>query len=250
MWGAEGVGEGGHVLVVADGEGQGRADVEAVHGPARLLAPRAQVPDRGVLQVFGGREDQQGAVGDLAGLLQVPGADRGDVQRDVLAPRVDGELDRLAGAAGQRERPVLAVVGEALAGHRLAHDLDVFAGAGQRLVERDAVPALGDLRAGDAEAEAEPAAGQRVQGGGGHRGHRGLTGRDLEDGRTDVDAFGLRGDPAEHGGGVGAVRLGGPADGVPEAVGLLGHGEVVRVHPGTPVAEVDPELHDLPLTDQ
>ncbi|GHI29704.1 hypothetical protein Sdagh_14340 [Streptomyces daghestanicus] len=32
-------------------------------------------------------------------------------------------------------------------------------------------------------------------------------------------------------------------DGVAEAVGLLGDGQIVRVHPTAPVAEVDPELH-------
>ncbi|CAM5736512.1 hypothetical protein SMICM304S_08914 [Streptomyces microflavus] len=42
---------------------------------------------------------------------------------------------------------MLPLVREALAGHRLADDLDVLAGAGQRLVELDTVPALGDLRA-------------------------------------------------------------------------------------------------------
>src|SRR5690606_19698180 len=94
--GAEGVGECGDVLVVAHGEGDGGADVEAVKRPARLLPARAQVPDGGLLQVLGGGEDQQGPVGDLTGLFEVLRADRGDVQRDVLALRVHGELDRLA----------------------------------------------------------------------------------------------------------------------------------------------------------
>ena len=44
-------------------------------------------------------------------------------------------------------------------------------------------------------------------------------------------------------GGVGAVRLGRPAHRVAEPVGLLGDGEVVRVHPRAPVAEVDAEPH-------
>jgi hypothetical protein len=238
------------VLVLAEGERDRRDDVEALEGLPGLLAPGPQVPDGGVLQVLGGREDEQRAVGDLAGLLQVLRADRRDVERDVLALRVHGQLEGLARAAGQRERPVLAVVRQALAGHRLADDLDVLTRACQRLVELDAVPALGDLRARDAEAEAEAAAGERVEGRGGHRGHRGLAGRDLEDGRADVDALGLRGDPGEHGGRVGAVGLGGPAHRVAESVGLLRHGEIVAVHSGTPVAEVDPELHGRPLTDQ
>ena len=44
-------------------------------------------------------------------------------------------------------------------------------------------------------------------------------------------------------GGVGAVRLGRPADVVAEPVGLLCDSEVVGVHAGTPVAEVDAEPH-------
>lgn len=239
----EGVGERRHVLVVADGDRQRRADVEPFEGLAGLLAPRAQVLDGGVLDVRGGREDEQRPVGDLTGLFEVLGADGGDVERDVLALGVHGQLDGLARAAGQRQRPVLAVVGEPLTAHRLAYDLHVLAGTGERLVELDAVPALGDLRPGDAETEPEAAAGERVEGGGGHRGHRGLTGRNLEDGRADVDTLGLGGDPGEHCGRVRPVGLGGPADGVSEPVGLLRHGQIVRVHSGTPVAEVDPELH-------
>ena len=61
------------------------------------------------------------------------------------------------------------------------------------------------------EPEPEPAAGQGVERRGGHRRHRRGAGRDLEDGRADVDPLGLRGDPGEHRGGVGAVRLGRPA---------------------------------------
>lgn len=238
---AEHVGEGGHV--VTDGQRHGRADVEALHGQPGLLAARPDVGERGGLEVLGGGEDEQGAVGDLAGLLQVLRPDGGDVERDVLALRVHGELDRLAGAAGQRQRPVLALVAEALAGHRLADDLHVLPGAGERLVELDAVPALGDLGAGDAEAEPEAALGEGVEGGGRHGGHRGLAGRDLHDRGADVDALGLGGDPGEHGRGVGAVGLRGPADVVAEAVRLLGHGEVVGVHASAPVAEIDAEPH-------
>ena len=114
--GAEGVGERGDVRrrrARAAAVGQTSKPSRVLPG---LLAAGPQVPDRGVLQVLGGGEDQQGAVGDLAGLLQVLRADGGDVERDVLALRVDGELDRLAGAAGQRQRPVLALVASAARG--------------------------------------------------------------------------------------------------------------------------------------
>src|SRR3954465_3852309 len=62
------------------------------------------------------------------------------------------------------------------------------------------------------ESEARGAAGIAGMGGGGRGGRGGRARRDREDGRADVDALGLGGDPGEHGGGVGPVRLGGPAD--------------------------------------
>src|SRR5581483_5828031 len=139
-------------------------------------------------------------------------ADRGQVDRDVLADRMDGQLELLAGAAGQRELEVLAVVGDALAAEGEVDDVDVLAGASERGLERDAVPAFRDLRAGDAEGEAEAAGGERVERRGGHRGHRRGAGGELEDGRADVDALSLRGDPGQDRGGVGSVGLGGPAD--------------------------------------
>ena len=54
------------------------------------------------------------------------------------------------------------VIDLVLAGDDLAHDFDVLAGAAPGLGVRDAVPALGDLRAGRAEAEEEAAAGGRA----------------------------------------------------------------------------------------
>jgi len=198
-------------------------------------------------RVLGREEDPEPAVGDLAGELEVLRTDRREVDRDVLAHRVHGEGQRLAGAVGQRQREELAVVADALTAQGLLDDRDVLAGAGQRLVEPDAVPALGHLRSRDAEAQAEPAAGQRVEGGRGHRGHRGRAGRDLEDRRADVDALGLRSYPREDRDHVRAVGLGGPGDGVPEAVGLAGELEVVGVVARAPVAEVDAEPHALPL---
>ncbi len=108
------------------------------------------------------------------GLLHGLRADRAQVDRDVGPRRVDQQLQRLAQArALDRQLELLALVLErALARERLAHDLHVLARARERARERDAVPALGHLRARDAEAEPEAAVGERVERGGGHGGHR------------------------------------------------------------------------------
>ena len=95
------------------------------------------------------------------------------------------------------------------------------------LREPHAVPALGDLRAGDAEAEPEPAVGQRVQRRGRHRRHRGRPGRDLQHRAADVDRVRVRGDPGQHGDRVRAVGLGRPDHGEAEPFGLADEREVV-----------------------
>ena len=139
--------------------------------PSRVVAGRARRPGRRDVRratraaCSGREEDRQPAVGDLAGQLQVLRTDRGQVDRDVLAHRVHGQPQRLAGAVGQRQREVLARRTRTVSpAQRHADDVDVLAGAGQRLVEPDAVPALGHLRAGHAEAEPEPAAGRACRG--------------------------------------------------------------------------------------
>ena len=70
-------------------------------------------------------------------------------------------LERLAepdrALAGVRQRVVRAAVGDRrLAGQHLTDDVDDLAGAGQRLRERLAVPALDHLRAAHAHAEDRP----------------------------------------------------------------------------------------------
>ena len=89
---------------------------------------------------------------------------------------------------GIGERVVRPVVGHRrLTGEHLAHDVDVLAGAGQRLREGLAVPALDDLGPGDAEAEDEATAGQVVEGQRGH-GHGGRgAGRQLAQGGAEAD---------------------------------------------------------------
>ena len=191
----------------------------------------------------GAEEHGEPSVGDLAGQLEVARAYGGQVDRDLLAHRVHRQPQRLSRAIGQRQRPVLTVVGQPLAAQSLANDVDVLARTTQWLVEPHAVPAFGDLRPGQAESEAEPPAGQRVERCGGHGGRRRGARRDLHDGAADVDAFGVRGDVGQHGRCVRPVRLRRPDDGITEPVSLLCQGEVVPVGPSTPIAEVQSEPH-------
>ena len=153
---------------------------------------------------------------DLGRELDRLAADRADVDRDLVADRVDVELQRLALAGDalalhQRQRVVLALVLEpALAGDDLLDDLDVLAGAAPGLRVGDAVPALGDLRAGGAEAEDEAAAREGVDRDAGHRRRGRGPRRDLEDRGAELDRLGLRREVGEHADRVGAVGLGRP----------------------------------------
>ena len=216
--------------------------------PSRVLptfarpAARCSSSSRGVLR---SEEHRQPAVGELAGELEVLRADRGDVDRDVVAHRVQHQVQRFARAVRQRQRVGRALVADPLARERQFDDVDVLAGAGHRLGEPDAVPAFGDLGAGKSETEAEPAAGEHVEGRRGHRGHRRGAGRDLQNSAADVDVLGLRGDPGEHRHGVRAVRLGGPRDGVAEPVGLLDQRERLGA---AAVADVQSQLHRATIT--
>src|SRR5262249_14403558 len=91
--------------------------------------------------------------------------------------------------------------------------------------------------------EPEPAAGQRVQGGRGHRRHRRAARRDLHDRAADVDPFGLRSHPGQHGRSVRAVRLSRPRHGETELVGLPGQRQILGVVAGAPVPKVQSEPH-------
>src|SRR4051812_20099514 len=138
--------------VVVDRDVHRGRDVEAVEravGARRaLLEQRPQVAD-----VLGREEDRDPAVGDLAGELRVLRPDRREVDRDPVLHRRDRQLERLARAVGQRQLEGLAVELEPLAVERLADDRDVLARALDLPAEALAVPALGALRAGRADAE-------------------------------------------------------------------------------------------------
>ena len=165
----------------------------------------------GRLEGVDAEEDRDPAVADLGRHLDRLAADRADEDRDLVALGVEVELQRLALAAGQRQLVVLALVlDRALAGDDLAHHFDVLAGAAPGLGVGDAVPALGDLRAGGAEAEEEAAAGELVDRRPGHRRGGGRAGRHLHDRGAEVDRRRLRRQPGEHADHVGAVGLGRP----------------------------------------
>ena len=112
-------------------------------------------------------EERQPAVGVLRGALDVLLAERRDVDRDARPLRLGQHLQRLAEAGalalGQRQVEDLAVVLQALAPQRHPDDVDDLAGAAQRLVVGQPVPALDDLRAGGAEPEDRAAAADVVE---------------------------------------------------------------------------------------
>ena len=143
--------------------------------------------------------------------------------------RLGEQLERLAQlAALERQLELVALVLERpLAGERLAHDLHVLARAGERTRERHAVPALGHLRAGHAEAEPEAAARQHVERGGGHRGGGRRACRDLHQGRAETDPLGHGGQVAEHRDRVLAPRLGHPHRVETRPVGLHGQRDLL-----------------------
>src|SRR4029077_16978496 len=163
------------------------------------------------LPLVDGEEDRDPAVGDLRGELDGLAADRAEVDGDLVADRVDVELERLALAGdslplGERQLEVLALLLEAaIAGDYLLDDLDVLARAPPGLLVGHAVPALGDLWARRTEAEDEAPPGEGVDRDPGHRGGGGLAGGDLEDRRAELDGLGLGGQIGEHADRVGAV---------------------------------------------
>src|SRR5699024_6036192 len=162
-------------------------------------------------------------------------------------------LERLAEAG--RPRPLVwQRVGGTVGGHGplaaqdLADDVDVLAGPGERLGERLAVPPLHDLRAGDAEPEREPAAGQVVERHGAHRCGGGRARGQLHDGGGQADVLGERPVPGQRGERVRTPGLRGE-DGV-EARPVRGHHEVgvIGGRLGAPVAELQGEFHAHSVT--
>src|SRR6188472_4087056 len=88
------------------------ADLEVGALPAALLEAGGEVLSPGFLECVGAEEDRDPAVADLGGHLDRLAADRADEHRDLVAERVEVELQRLAlaGAALDRQLVVLAVM--------------------------------------------------------------------------------------------------------------------------------------------
>src|SRR5215218_1042682 len=190
-------------------------------------------------------EDRDPAVGDLGGDLHRLASDRTEEDRDGVPNRMEVELESLALAARERQVEVLAVVLQALlARHDLAHDLHVLARAAPWLCVRDAVPTLGDLRAGWPEAEHESPTRKRIDRAPSHRGCGGRAGGHLHDRCTKLDRLGLGREPRQDAHHVGAVRLGGPHGIESRALRRLDDVQrLVTPWSDPPVAEVEPKLH-------
>ncbi len=196
-------------------------------------------------------EDRQPAVADLGGQRDVLGPLGAEHDRDVGAQRMHDRLERLAqpGGAltGQRQRVVRAGAGDRrLAGPHLTDDVDVLAGARQRLGEPLPVPALDHLRAGDAETEDVPAAGEVVQGQRRHRAGGRRARRQLHHRGAQPHPGRLAAPPRQWGERVRPPRLGGEHR---VEARLLGGGHqlgVVGRRLGAPVSELQTELHATP----
>ena len=219
--------------------GAGRdVDVRAGAAGLREAAVQRLEQGRGVRRV---EHERQPAVGDLAHLLDGLRADGAEVDRDPLLDRLGEQLQRLR--AVERHAVLAALVDQRLAGQHGADDLDVLARAADGPRERDAVPALGDLRARHAEPEPEAAVRQHVERRRGHRGRgRGARG-DLEQARAERDPLGLAGEQPEHRDRVLPPRLRDPHGVQPELVGE--HRELhllVGGEPG-PVGEEEAGAH-------
>ena len=115
---------------------------------------------------------------------------------------------------GQRQLVVLAVEGHrSVPRHHLAEDLNPLSRPCQRLRIRLAVPPFHHLRPGNADAEDQAAVRdviqrRRLHGGTGRR-----AGRNLHDGRAEIDALGVRANPRQRREAVGTVDFRAP-DGV------------------------------------
>ena len=221
-----------------------KRDASAADRPA-ALKPLVQ-PLAEELGAARGEEDRDPAVGDLRRQRDVLRSHRGQVDGQVGAT-VQDRAERLAESGGPRAgvRDLVVLAAELhglLAAQDRAHDLDVLAGLDERLAEGLTVPALGDLRPGDAEAQAEAAPRQRVEGHRGHRRHGRRPRRDLHDPGADVDALGPRRDPRRGDDGVGAIGLGRPHGVVAEPLGFQDPGHV-EGHGRARIVEVQRQPH-------
>ena len=196
-----------------------------------------------------GEQDRDPAVGDLGGQGDVLRPHGREVDGNV-GPAVEDRLERLAEPRRVRPRVrdlvvLAAVLERLLTPEDRADDLDVLPGALERLAEGLAVPALDDLGPRDAQPEAEPPAGERVQGHRRRRGRRRRASRHLHDPGPDVDPRRPGSDEGGRRHGVGAVRLGRPDRVVAEALELEDLLDV-EGHPGARVLEGERELHPHP----
>jgi hypothetical protein len=142
---------------------------------------------------------------------------------------------------------VVSLVRQRLPAPHPPADLHHLAGAGERRVEVDAVEALDDLGAGDAQTEREAAAGDVVEPGRGHGGQRRGAGVQLHHGREQLHPGRAGGQVAELADRVEAVRLGHRHQ--------VGAGRLVLHHlvdgrreALAAVAELDAQPHQSPIT--
>ena len=150
-------------------------------GPGRPAAGRVRIRVDGAAGAVRVEEDRQPAVGDLAGQVEVLRAERGQVDRDLGRTGCRASTSDFPGPSGSGR---VKCVPPAVTRRRLSACRTICTyspGAAERVGEPHAVPALGHLRPGDAQAQPEPAGGQRVQGGRGHRRHRRGASGDLQD---------------------------------------------------------------------
>jgi len=126
----------------------------------------------------------------------------------------------------------------------LAHDADIILQPIIRTAPGLAVPALDDLRAGDAEPGDEtPATRQRIDSAGAHGGVCRCTRRDLDDARAELDPLGDRGQIRQGCDRVGAVSFGRPYAVVAEF--LRSQDAFDRqIHSGAGIADRESEFHE------
>ena len=192
-----------------------RADLEVLPAAPRARSGEALVEPLVVhVRQPRGVEDGQPAVADLGSKRHVLRALGAQHDRDIGSQRVGDRLERLAEAgsalARQRQRVMRAVAGDRLlARPNLAHDVDVLPGAGQRLGERLAVPALNDLRPGHAEPQDVPATGEVIERQRGHRARRRGPRGQLNHRRAQSHLAGRRPPPGQRRVGIRPPRLGG-----------------------------------------
>ena len=100
------------VEVAVDRDLNRRRDLQVGAGAPAFGEPRLEVFAPGLLELVGREEDRDPAVADLGRHLDRLAPDRADENRDLVADRVEVELQRLAlpGAAFDRQLPVVAGV--------------------------------------------------------------------------------------------------------------------------------------------